>query len=103
MKKLSALLLTTLLSISAFAKDIVIDVRTPQEFAEGHTKSAINIDFRDAKFKEEIVKLDKNETYKLYCRSGNRSGQALKLMTELGFKNMQNLGSLYDARKALGE
>lgn len=103
MKKLTALILTSLLSISAFAKDIILDVRTPQEFTTSHTKTAINIDFKNQNFREEIQKLDKNKNYKLYCRSGNRSAQALELMKELGFKNLENLGSLEDARKALGE
>lgn len=103
MKKLFTVIAVSLFLSVAFAKDIVVDVRTPQEFASGHTKSAINIDFKNDNFKTEILKLDKNAVYKLYCRSGNRSGQALKVMTDLGFKKLQNLGSLEDARKSLGE
>lgn len=103
MKNLFALMLASLISVSAFANDIIIDVRTPAEVAAGSIKNSINIDFRNENFKSEILKLAKNATYKLYCRSGNRSGQALQLMKDLGFKNLQNLGSLEDARKALGE
>ena len=103
MRNISALLLTLLLSTYVLAQDIVIDVRTPQELKSGYIKDALNIDFRDKSFTAEILKLNKNASYKLYCRSGNRSGQALQLMKELGFKNLQNLGSFEDARKALGQ
>ncbi len=103
MKKLITFFAFTIISVSTFAKDIILDVRTPEEVAAGSIKNSINIDFRKENFKSEILKLAKNATYKLYCRSGNRSGQALQLMKELGFKNLQNLGSLEDARKALGE
>ena len=49
----------------------------------------------------EIEKLDKSKSYKLYCRSGNRSGQTLKIMKELGFKDVENLGSLSEAVRKL--
>jgi phage shock protein E len=97
------LVVFAIISVSASAKEIILDVRTPEEVAAGSIKNSINIDFRKENFKSEILKLAKNATYKLYCRSGNRSGQALQLMKELGFKNLQNLGSLEDARKALGQ
>lgn len=80
---------------------IVIDVRTPTEYAESHIKNSVNIDFLAADFSKNIAKLDKEKTYKVYCRSGNRSGQAEKLMRTLGFKNVENLGSLGQAAKRL--
>lgn len=70
---------------------IIIDVRTPKEFAEAHIENAINIDFRSATFKNEISKLDRNKKYLIYCRSGNRSRGALDAMVELGFKQVYHL------------
>ena len=70
---------------------ITLDVRTPIEFAEGHIDGARLIDFQSGNFENEIAALDKNATYAVYCRSGNRSGQAVKVMQEAGFKNLFNM------------
>jgi rhodanese-related sulfurtransferase len=69
----------------------VIDVRTPQEFASGHIAGASNIDFENSNFGDEIAKLDRSAKYAIYCRSGNRSGQALEQMKSAGFTNVTNL------------
>jgi rhodanese-related sulfurtransferase len=68
-----------------------LDVRTPGEFAEGHIEGAQLIDFQSGNFENEISSLDKNATYAVYCRSGNRSGQAVKVMHDAGFHNVYNL------------
>lgn len=70
---------------------ITLDVRTPGEFAEGHIEGARLIDFQSGNFENEIAALDKNATYAVYCRSGNRSGQAVKVMQEAGFTNVFNM------------
>ena len=70
---------------------ITLDVRTPGEFAEGHIEGAQLIDFQSGNFENEISALDKNATYAVYCRSGNRSGQAVKVMHDAGFHNVYNL------------
>ena len=70
---------------------ITLDVRTPIEFAEGHIEGARLIDFQSGNFENDIAALDKNATYAVYCRSGNRSGQAVKVMQDAGFKNIYNL------------
>jgi len=70
---------------------IIVDVRTREEFNEGHIENAVNIDFRSETFKEDLDKLDKNKAYFIYCRSGNRSGRAMPIMKELGFKEVYNL------------
>ena len=70
---------------------ITLDVRTPGEFAEGHIEGAQLIDFQSGNFENEISSLDKNATYAVYCRSGNRSGQAVKAMHDAGFHNVYNL------------
>lgn len=76
---------------TAEASVVVLDVRTPGEFAQGRLANAINIDFQSGNFEAEISKLDKNATYAVYCRSGNRSGQAVKVMTDLGFTNLYDM------------
>ncbi|TXE11132.1 rhodanese-like domain-containing protein [Seonamhaeicola algicola] len=77
---------------------VVLDVRTDAEVAEGIIPNAVHIDFYlgDA-FIDEIDKLDKNKNYYVYCRSGNRSGQACAIMEEMGFENAYNLeGGMLD-------
>lgn len=72
---------------------IIIDVRTKKEFDQGHLTNAINISYK--KIKEEIKKYapNKNQKIILYCRSGRRSGIALKTLKEMGYKNAVNAGS----------
>lgn len=73
---------------------IVIDVRTPDEIAQtGAIENSINIDFKASDFKEKISVLDKDKEYILFCKSGNRSGQASKVMAEMGFSNINNLNN----------
>jgi rhodanese-related sulfurtransferase len=70
---------------------ITLDVRTPGEFMGGYIEGAKNIDFQSGNFENEVAALDKNATYAVYCRSGNRSGQAVKVMHDAGFHNVYNL------------
>lgn len=70
---------------------VMVDVRTPAEFSAGHIEKAINIDFENQSFVEEIKKLDTTKAYFVYCRSGNRSGQAVPLMKAAGIKNISEL------------
>ena len=66
---------------------VVLDVRTPEEFAEGHLDGAVLVDFYDADFADQLAALDSDVPYLVYCRSGNRSGQALSVMEQLGFSS----------------
>jgi rhodanese-related sulfurtransferase len=70
---------------------VILDVRTPAEFKQGAIKGAINIDIMGSSFNEKIAQLDKDKTYLVYCRSGNRSGSACSSMGKDGFKNIYNL------------
>ena len=70
---------------------IIIDVRTPEEFAEGHIEEAINIDFRSENFGVQIDELNRGNKYLIYCRSGNRSRGALEVMVEMDFKEVYHL------------
>jgi rhodanese-related sulfurtransferase len=81
---------------------VIIDVRTPEEFATGYLENAINIDYYSAAFSDEIKTLDKNRTYLIYCRSGARSGQALGLMAVLQFAEVYSISGGITAWQAAG-
>ncbi|MBK6879038.1 MAG: rhodanese-like domain-containing protein [Ignavibacteria bacterium] len=70
---------------------VLLDVRTSNEFNAGHLMGSLNIDFYDQNFESNIDELDKRMKYLVYCRSGNRSRQAMFLMRDLGFEEVYNL------------
>ncbi|MFZ7114193.1 MAG: rhodanese-like domain-containing protein [Bacteroidota bacterium] len=70
---------------------VVLDVRTPVEYSEGHIANSVNIDYNADDFATRLDGLDKNKKYEVYCRSGKRSAAATKLMEEKGFKNVHDL------------
>jgi rhodanese-related sulfurtransferase len=70
---------------------VILDVRTPQEYAEGHLEGAVLVDFYDADFADQLAALDPDVPYLVYCRSGNRSGQTLPLMEQLGFASASDI------------
>ena len=70
---------------------LLLDVRTPPEFKEGHLAGAVNIDIYDAEFVDKIGTLDKSAPTFVYCRSGNRSGTAVRAMKQMGFDELYNL------------
>ena len=104
--KLSILVLMTILSMSCNTKSqsqsdaikvltptefkeksvnqTIIDIRTPQEFSEGHIEGAININYFDDNFLDQIAKYDKNQPIFIYCRSGNRTTSASKKAADFG-------------------
>ena len=65
---------------------MLVDVRTPQEYASGHLKNAVNIDVNASDFAEQIQTLDKEKTIAVYCRSGRRSKKAANILTTNGYK-----------------
>jgi rhodanese-related sulfurtransferase len=81
---------------------VIVDVRTPEEFANEHIENAINIDFSCETFEDELNELDKNKTYLIYCRSGGRSGNALDIMAELNFSEVYNMLDGINGWKAAG-
>ena len=83
---------------------VIIDVRTPAEFASGHLDGAVNIDVQSPDFAAQIMELDPNGDYFVYCRSGNRSGQAIAQMNQMGFngENLTNGGSVQNASDLSG-
>ena len=109
-------LLAVLLGLSAFALSacgtpepmdvgpdtVVIDVRTPGEYASGHLEGAVNIDVNSGVFAEQVATLDPSGDYVVYCRSGNRSAQAVKAMEDLGFEQVRDAGGVNAAADATG-
>jgi thioredoxin 1 len=114
MKKITPLLLATAISFAVacstgqtdngtvaatvFAEKIksttdasIIDVRTPEEFAQGHLEGATNIDWRGNDFEKEIANLDKTKPVFVYCMSGGRSASATSKMRKMGFTNVVEL------------
>ena len=70
---------------------IILDVRTPGEFAHGYINRAVNLDYNSEDFENNINKLDKNKTYFVYCYSGGSSGKAAGFMRSNGFKKVFEL------------
>jgi rhodanese-related sulfurtransferase len=70
---------------------VLIDIRTPEEFMSGYIESAININYHDSDFVEQLDKLDKGKTYLIYCRTGRRSGDAINVMKRLQFQEVYRI------------
>jgi len=70
---------------------VLIDVRTPEEFMQGHLDGAKLIDFYDTNFQDEINKLDTAKKYVVYCRSGGRSAKSVSAMKKAGFGEVYNM------------
>jgi rhodanese-related sulfurtransferase len=81
--------------LSATSDAILLDVRTPEEVADGFIEDAINIDYTDSSFAEKIQGLDKSKTYFVYCKSGKRTAGAVDHMKQSGFKNIYTLDGGY--------
>jgi rhodanese-related sulfurtransferase len=70
---------------------VVLDIRTPGEYRDGHFHGAVLINYHSSDFRDRLAALDKSRTYFMYCRSGNRSGRALAMMREMGFTRVYEL------------
>jgi phage shock protein E len=89
-------------SVPSPADMIVIDVRTPEEFAQGHLDGAVNLDVEGGAFEAGLADLDPDASYAVYCRSGRRSALAADVMAQSGFTDVADLGSLEAAATATG-
>jgi rhodanese-related sulfurtransferase len=76
---------------------VIIDVRSMPEVRDGMIPNALVMDIFQPDFPQKIQELDKDKTYLMYCRSGNRSAQACSYMAQLGFTKLYNLagGMMY--------
>ncbi len=101
---------STTISVVEFFKKIkedknvvILDVRTPKEYAQEHLPNAILENMQEDSFNENIAKMDKNKTYLLYCKVGGRSSKALEIMKKAGFKQVFHLdGGIVDWKKEGG-
>lgn len=83
------------------ADTVIVDVRTPAEYAGGHLEGAINIDFQSPSFDDAVADLDPDADYVVYCQSGNRSAQAVSVMEGAEF-TVQDAGGIDAAANATG-
>lgn len=81
---------------------VVVDVRTPEEYAAGHVEGAINLDVQSDGFDARLATLDPAAATFVYCRTGNRSAAAAERMADAGFDDVTDLGSLQEASEATG-
>lgn len=86
----------------AHASWMLLDLRTPAEYATGHLAGAGQLNFYDPDFRARLEGMDRNQPYILYCQSGNRSGQALAIMREMGFRNAYDIQGGIKAWQAAG-
>ena len=74
---------------------ILVDVRTSEEYRDGHLEGSVNIDYFSDDFSNEIKQLGLETPIVLYCRSGNRSGKSMSIMYDLGFVELRNFKGGY--------
>jgi len=72
---------------------VILDVRTPAEYGQGHIAGAQLLNYKSAQFSAGLDQLDKTKTYLVYCRTGNRSSRALQLMETKGFGKIYHLSA----------
>ena len=89
-------------AIDVASDTVIIDVRTPAEYAEGHLDGAVNIDVQSPEFDVLVSELPADGEYVVYCRSGNRSASAIDRMEALGFTSLVNAGGVDAASSATG-
>jgi len=70
---------------------VILDVRTPEEFAQEHLEHAVNLDYQGPTFREQLEILNKQKTYLVYCKSEKRTEKAFQLMKELHFPYIYNM------------
>jgi rhodanese-related sulfurtransferase len=72
---------------------VILDIRTPGEYQSGHLQNAVMIDFYSKSFADKIGHLDKEKSYLVYCRSGNRSARSMDLFRKLRFQKVYHLST----------
>jgi rhodanese-related sulfurtransferase len=77
--------------MDSVSKEVLLDLRTPEEISKGIIPGAVNLDYFKRDFEKQLAGLDRAKPYFLYCTGGGRSGETLELMKKLGFKEVYNL------------
>jgi rhodanese-related sulfurtransferase len=78
---------------------VILDVRTPEEYAEDHIEGSRNVDYNSPDFTNKIEGMNKNSTYVVYCRSGVRSSNAANIMSKVGYNKIYNvLGGIMECK-----
>ncbi len=84
-------------------KVTVLDIRTPEEFSDGHLKDAVNLDFNSGDFEEKLAKLDPSKPYLVHCAAGGRSGRSMAIFEKLKFLKVYHLKAGYNGWTDAGQ
>ena len=103
MKKLISILTLISISLTLISEDLVVDVRTTDEWNQGHLSSAKRIEWQEISEKIQDLDVKKDNKIILYCRSGNRAEKAKIILNNLGYMNVINAGSLLEAKDLVGD
>ena len=103
MKKLVLILTFIFISLSSVSKELIIDVRTFEEWNQGHLSSAKRIEWQEISKKIQDLDTNKDDQIILYCRSGKRAEKAKIILNGLGYMDVVNAGSLLEAKTLTGD
>ena len=103
MKKLISILTVIFISLTLISEELVVDVRTTDEWNQGHLSSAKHIEWQEISEKIEDFDVKKDSQIILYCRSGKRAEKAKIILNNLGYMNVINAGSLLEAKGLVGD
>ena len=88
--------------IAVTDETVIIDVRTTSEYDGGHLDGAVSYDLNGGTLAASLDELDPDAEYLVYCASGNRSSQAVRMMTDAGLTDVTDLGGVSNAAEATG-
>ena len=103
MQKLVLILTFVVISLSSVSEELIIDVRTFEEWNQGHLSSAKRIEWQEISKKIQDLNTKKDDQIILYCRSGKRAEKAKIILNSLGYVNVVNAGSLLEAKSLTGD
>ena len=103
MKKLISILTFIFISLTLISEELVVDVRTVDEWSQGHLSSAKHIEWQEISEKIQNLDVKKDNQIILYCRSGKRAEKAKIILNNLGYMNVINAGSLLEAKDLVGD
>lgn len=101
--QMMAALMLCLAAMASWGEPVWIDVRSAQEYAQGHKQGALLMPHGEIEAAIAATDIAKDDTIYLYCRSGRRAGVALQKLEALGYTQVENLGGLQEALRKAGE